>query len=380
VALAVVLLAGAGLLTKSLSRLFRVDPGFDPRRTATMQVHLSGKRYREDPPIFDFYRRALERVRALPGVESAAVVSQIPLGDNFDAYSVHREDRPSANPETDPSADRYSVSADYLRTMRIPILAGRGITPADGAAALPVVVVNRELARQFGEGAAALGKRVRVGGNDGPWRTIVGIAGDVRHRGLDVPLSFQIYLPQEQFSADNDMILVYRNRDGGDVSRAAAAAVRSLDRDQVVDHVAPMEEIMAESASRRRFATAVISAFGAMAVLLAIVGIAGVAGRAVGQRRREFGVRLALGATPSSILRLVAAGSAGWIGLGVAAGLVAALGFTRLLASELFGIGPRDPVTLLTVSAVTAAVALAASLVPARRATRLDPSIVLRES
>jgi putative ABC transport system permease protein len=381
VALAVLLLSGAGLLVRSLSLLFGVDPGFEPRGLLTMNVHLSGKRYREDPAIIDFYRQAIERVGAIPGVQSAAVVSQIPLGKDFDAYGIHPEGLMAPNPENDPAADRFSMSAGYLRTMKIPLVAGRDLNDGDREKTAPVVVVNRALARRFWGGSGALGKRLKVGGLDGPWRTIVGIAGDVKHRGLDTPQSLQVYLPREQFYVDNDMVLVLRTAGPpSDVIRAASAAVRALDRDQVVDHVETMEETMADSAGRRRFAAKVLGAFAGMALLLATIGIYGVVARSVTQRRREFGIRMALGAPRAAVLRLVAAGTLPWIAAGLALGLAGAFAFTRLLASELFGIGPRDPGTLAAVVAVLAAVGLSASLVPARRATRFDPSAVLRES
>jgi len=381
VALAIVLLCGAGLLIRSLSRLFDVDPGFDPRNLVSMNVHLSGPRFREDQAIVDFYRRALERVRAIPGVRSAAVVSQLPLGNNFDAYGIHAEDRPNANPENDPSADRFSVSPDYLATMRIPLRRGRGVTGADRAGAPAVVVVNETLARRFWGAADPIGRRVKVGGTDGPWRTVVGVVGDVRHRGLDVPQSPQVYLPEEQFSADNDMTLVVRAERGARaVGAAASRAVRELDRDQVVDGLATMEQTRATSAGQRRFAAILLNAFAGTALLLAAIGIYGVVANGVLQRSREFGVRMALGATRGAILRLVAAGSLRPVAAGLALGLAGALAATRLLAGELYGVGPRDPWTFGAVAVLTGGLALGSSLVPARRAARLDPAAVLRQS
>jgi putative ABC transport system permease protein len=309
------------------------------------------------------------------------VVSQLPLGTNYDSYGVHAEDRPSRNPETDPSADRFSVSADYLRTMRIPVLRGRDLTRADRAGSLPVVLVNQALARRFWGSDAVVGKRVKVGGMDGVWRTVVGVVGNVRHRGLDVPQSLQIYLPQEQFSADNDMTLVIRaERSPASVGETAAREVRKLDRDQVVDGIATMDQTRSASAGNRRFAALLLNAFAGIAIALAVIGIYGVISNAVLQRTREFGIRIALGATRASILRLVAGGSLRWIGAGLGIGLAAALASMQLLASELYGVGPRDPGTLFAVVALTAIITLAASLVPARRATRVDPAAALRHS
>jgi len=381
VALAIVLLCGAGLLIRSLARLFEVDPGFQPRNLVSMKVHLSGPRFKEDAAIFAFYRRALDRVRAVPGVKSAAVVSQLPLGNDFDAFGVHAEDRPSANPENDPGADRFSVSPDYLATMGIPLRKGRWFTAADRAGTLSVVVVNETLARRFWGTKDPIGRRLKVGAMDGPWRMIVGVVGDVRHRGLDVPQSPQAYLPQEQFFADNDMTLVIRSeRAPGSVGAAASRAVRELDRDQVVDGVATMEQTRSASAGQRRFAAILLNAFAAVALLLAAIGIYGVASNAVLQRSRELGIRIALGATRANILGLVAGGTARRIAVGLVLGLAGAVAATRLLSAQLFGVGPRDPWTFAAVALLTSGLALAASAVPARRATRLDPAAVLRQS
>jgi putative ABC transport system permease protein len=381
VALAIVLLCGAGLLIRSLARLFDVDPGFRPENLVSMNVHLSGPKFKEDPAVLAFYRLALDRVRTLPGVRSAAVVSQLPLGKDFDAYGVHAEDRPNANPENDPSADRFSVSPDYLATMGIPLRRGRRLTAGDRADAPRVVVVNEVLARRFWGAEDPIGRRVKIGGMDGPWRTIVGVVGDVRHRGLDAPLSPQIYLPEEQFSADNDMTLVIRaERTPAAVGAAASRVVRDLDRDQVVDGVATMEQTRAASAGERRFAAILLDAFAGTALLLAAIGIYGVASNSVLQRSRELGIRMALGATRASILGLVAGGTARRIAAGIALGTAGALAATRLLSAQLYGIGPRDPATFAAVALLTGGLALASSLVPARRAVRLDPAAVLRES
>ena len=380
VALAIVLLCGAGLLVRSLARLFDVDPGFDATNLVSMDVHLSGPRYREDAAVVGFYRRALESVRALPGVRSAAVVSQLPLGNTFDSWGIHAEDRPAANPENDPSADRFSVSADYRATMGIPLRKGRWLAAADRAGAPPVIVVNETLARRFWGAADPIGRRVKIGGTDGPWRTIVGVAGDVRNRGLDSPPSGQIYVPQEQLSADNDMTLVIRaERSPAAVGAAASRAVRELDREQIVDGLATMKQTRAASAGQRRFAAILLNAFAGIALLLSGIGIYGVASNSVLQRRRELGIRIALGATRGNILRLVAGGSARRIAAGLVLGVCGALAATRLLSGQLYGVGPRDPETFAAVALLAGGLALASSLVPARRATRLDPAAVLRQ-
>lgn len=380
VALAVVLLSGAGLLISSLTRLLDVAPGFEPRSLASIDVHLSGARFKQDGAVLEFYRQALERVRAVPGVESAATTSQLPLGNSFDGTGVHIEEKPNVNPENDPGADRFAVTADYLRTMRIPIRRGRGLIEEDESAnAAPVVLINETLARRVWPGADPVGKRVKVGAMDGPWRTIVGVVGDVRHHSLGAPPPMQIYLPQGQPYVNEDLTLVIRS--AGDTAapgEAARRAVADLDHNQVVDPAVPMAETIGNSAGRQRFATTILGTFAAMALLLAAIGIYGVVARAVGNRRREFGIRLALGATPAGLLRLVTGGSLRWIAGGLVIGLAGTLASTRLLAAQLYGVGPRDPRTLIGVSLLLTTVCLATTLGAARKASRVDPISSLR--
>jgi putative ABC transport system permease protein len=381
VALAIVLLLGAGLLIRSVSRLFQVDPGFDPRGLLKLEIQLSGSRYREDANVHSFYQGVLERVRTLPGVSVAGLASQVPLGGNRDGWGAHLEDKPNSNPELDPMALRYAVSAGYLEAMKIPIKRGRTLTEADRAGSLPVILFNESFVKKTWPGENPIGKRVKFGGLDSPWRTVVGVAGDVRHEGLDSPVSPEFYVPESQWLfSDTDLVLVIRasgNSEG--LAAAARRAILSVDSRQAVNHIATMESVVSESAASRRFALIVLAAFAAMAVLLASVGVYGIVARSVAQRRREFGIRLALGATGASILRLVTSGSLRAVLAGVALGLAAALALSRLITSLLFQVSPHDAATVVSTAALMIGVGLVASVLPARRAAKVDPMLALRE-
>jgi len=377
VAIALILLSGALLLAKSTSRLLGVDPGFRSEGVLTMEVDVSGARYAEDPAVTAFWDRVLERVAALPGVRQAGLASMLPLGGNFDGFGIHAQDKPSANPDADPSADRYSVSADYLRAMGIPVLRGRGIEESDRADAPLVVLVNGALARRVWPGEDPLGKRVQIGGTDGPWRTVVGVVGSVRHTALDAPETPQIYLPRAQF-VDNAMVLVVRAANPERLADPIRAAIAAIDADQPVTHMATMRRVLAASAAPRRFSAGLLGAFAALALLLASVGIFGVLTGFVGARTREIGVRVALGASRRSIMGLISARTLRLTLTGVAAGLLGSLLLSRAIASQLYLVSPWDPVILAAAATLIVAVALASSLAPVRRALRIDPITALR--
>jgi putative ABC transport system permease protein len=377
VAIALVLLAGALLLLKSTARLLHVDPGFRSAGVLTMEVDVTGARYPDDPAVTRYWDEVLRRVEALPGVRSAGLVSQLPLGGDYDGYGVHAQDKPSANPDSDPEADRYSVSADYLRTMGIPVLRGRGLAGSDRQGSPPVVLVNGALARRVWPGEDPLGKRVQIGGTDGPWREVVGVVGSVRHTALDAPETSQVYLPRAQM-VDNFMVLVVRADDPAALAGAVRAAVASVDPDQPVTRVATMERVLSGSAATRRFSAGLLAAFAALASLLASVGIFGVISGFVGARTREIGIRLALGAGRGRIVGLISSRTLRLTLSGVAVGLVGSLLLSRPLASQLYGVAPHDPWVLAAASALIVAVALAASLAPLRRALRIDPMTTLR--
>jgi putative ABC transport system permease protein len=381
VALALTLLAGAGLLSRSLVRLISVDVGFEPARLLTLQVQATGPRYSDDHAVLANHDRLREAVLAVPGVEAVGIASQLPLGGNVDSYGVSAQDRPLANPELAPYADRYAVSADFMRTMGIGVLRGRGFSPDDARdSAEKVVIVSAALAAHIWPGEEAVGKRIRVGAPEQPWRRVVGVARNVRHSGLDAAVTHQVYVPERQWQwADNQVTLVVRAaRDPAAIARAVRAAVLSVDPGQPVTRLATMEQVVATSTAQRRLALVLFAAFAGVAVTLAAAGIYGALAGAVAERTREIGLRSAIGATPRDILALVLGQGVRLAAVGLAVGIAGALGVGRLIRGLLFGVQPTDPLTLAAVAALLAVVSIMACLIPARRALAVDPMTALR--
>jgi putative ABC transport system permease protein len=380
IALALMLLVGAGLLMQSLKRLLRVDPGFDAKGILTLEVQTAGPRYQDDAAVRAFFERAALAVRALPGVTNAAWTSLLPLGGNFDQYGVQIEGKDLPNRADAPSADRYAVTPGYLETMRIPLRRGRTIEVTDAAGAPPVVLINETLAKLGWPGEDPLGKRVQLGGPDRPWFTIVGITGDVRHVSLDEPQAPQVYLPESQwFGADDPMVLVARTRGDPELAVASVrAAIRALDPDPPILRIATMEQILSGTAQQRRFAFVLFQVFAGVALLLAAAGIYGVLAGSVTERTREMGIRTALGAPRLGLLAMVVRQGLGLTLAGAAAGILGALVLSRFLGGLLYGVGAKDPVTIAGVVALLLVVALAACWAPAWRATRVSPLEALK--
>jgi putative ABC transport system permease protein len=326
VALAVMLLLGAGLLLRSLSRLVRVDPGFKPEGLLTMEVQTAGQRFDSDTAVWDFYDRALQAVKAAPGVNAAAFTSLLPMGANYDAYGVAIEDKPNPNPELNPSALRFAVTPGYLEAMGIPVIQGRSLEPSDAASGAPLVVlVNQTFARRVWPGENVVGKRVKA--SSGPeWRTVVGVTGDVRHGGLDETPENQMYVPTRQWGwADNAMTLVVRTRaDPAGLSRLVREAIWSVDRDQPIARVATMNQLLEATTSERRFALRLFAVFAGVAMVLAVAGIYGALSGSVSERTRELGIRLALGATGQDVVTMILKEGGRLIALGLALGLTGA--------------------------------------------------------
>jgi putative ABC transport system permease protein len=377
VALALLLLTGAGLMMKSLLRLLEVNPGFDPSHTLTLTLSLWGPKS-ADAPAAAFFEQVLERLGTLPGVESAGIVSQLPLGGSMDRYGVHVEGKSLPNPEEDPSADRYSITPGYLRAMRIPLLRGRQFDGRDAADSPPVALVNESMAREFWPGEDPVGKRFRMGDTKGPWKTVVGVVGDVLHKGLDAPHTIQVYLPNTQFTDSMVILAVRTSNDPVSLAAAVRSEITSLDPQVPISEVATMEEVVSLSVANQRFGALLFLLFGAIALVLTAVGIYGVISYGVAQRRHEIGIRLALGATRREVLRLLIREAMKPALLGAALGLSAALGLTRLLSRLLYDVKPTDPLVFVAVLVLLISVALLASYVPARRATRVDPMVALR--
>ena len=379
VALTVVLLVGAGLMVRSVLGLLRVDPGFDPNGVLTLNLSFVGPAYREDPQVYATMSTILERVRALPGVEAAAVTGQVPLGGNYDTWGFHIEGHPLPNPAEAPSVERYSVTPDYFGVMRIPLLRGRLIAPTDRRESNPVMVIGATTARRLWPGEDPIGERVRLGGGtSGEWRTIVGVVGDVHHYSLDSPPTMQMYLPQSQVTDSFIVLTVRAASRPADLTGPIRREVAAVAGDIPIYEVATLQDLVVRSVSQRQFVLVLLAAFGVMALVVTVVGLYGVVSYSVTRRAREVGLRLALGARPRHIARVVIGQGMALVGLGVALGLIAAWAASGWLASVAFEVSPADPLTLAAVVVLLTGVSLAAHIVPVRRATAVDPAVTLQ--
>jgi putative ABC transport system permease protein len=379
VALSLVLLVGAGLSIRSFLSLVKTNPGFNPDNVLTMKLVLPAARYREEPQRAAFYNDLVQRVKASPGVESAAAVNYLPLGgaNSSDAYLVEGEAEPQPGHE---EVARYRVATpDYFQTMRIPITRGRGFTEQDKPGAPPVVIVNETMARKHWAGQDAIGKRIRLFGplERAPWMEIVGVVEDVTHQFND-PVVPEFYLPHAQ-DAWNAMTLVARtNVDPASLAAALRQQVWAMDKDQPVYDVQSMQEVWSTAASMYTFSSVTLGFFAVVALLLASLGIYGVMAFAVSQRTQEIGIRMALGATTPEVMKLVLKHGLKLALLGVGIGLVGAWGLTRFMKGLLVDVQPTDLLTFTVVSACLFIAALLACYLPARRATKVDPLVALR--
>jgi putative ABC transport system permease protein len=381
VSLALVLLVGAGLLFRSLSRLFAIDPGFNTSQVLTMQVQASGTRF-DDEKTHRFFEQSLDAVRELPGVTAAAFTSQLPLsGDLDDGYGVQFQSSETDDPDENRGAFRYAVSPGYLETMGIPLRRGRLLNDHDTANAPPVALISESLARSKFQDEDPIGQRLRLGASDGPWSTIVGVVGDVKQTSLTVSQANAVYMTTDQWRlfADRALWLVVRTRDqSAELAPAIRQAIWSVDKDQPIVRVATMDQRLASSAAERRFALILFEAFAFVAVVLVTVGLYGVLSASVTERTREIGVRLALGAQRRDVLYLILRQGLTLTLAGVSLGLLASWGVTRLLTKLLYGVSATDPLVFGGVAALLTAVALLACYVPARRAMKVDPLVILR--
>jgi putative ABC transport system permease protein len=386
VGLATALLVGAGLLVRSLGALLAVAPGFEPAGLTTAQVVLSGPAYQADDNADEialasgFYERALERLRAWPGVTAAAAVTTLPLGGGLDAYGLHVTGIVHDNPEEAPSADRFVVTPGFFETMRIPVLRGRALDRRDGLGAPPVAVVNRRIATELLAGRDPLGLELRLGPADAQARTIVGVVGDVQHGGLDEAPGYQVYVPQAQWVwAEGGLSLVVRTSgEAGDAGDAIRSVVRELDPRQPVSALRPYPDLVAERLGPRRLAAGLLLAFAATALLLAMVGLYGALGVMVERRSRELSLRVALGARGGQIAALVLGQGLRPVFSGLCAGLAIAAVGSGVLQALLFGLAPTDPLTFAGAAGLLLACALPCCLMSARRALQLDPTNALR--
>jgi putative ABC transport system permease protein len=378
VALALVLLVSAGLIMRSLERLFAVPIGFDPGHLLTMKVQAVGHAYDSDTARHLLFARVLEEVRRVPGVTAAAFTSQLPLSGDVDGYGVHFEN--DRDLKDVGSALRYAITPEYFEAMRLPLRGGRLLDAHDTAAGQAAVVINESFARRRFGAADPSGRRLRFGPDQGPWFTIVGVVGDVKQTSLALANADAIYVTSEQWHwVDPAMSLVVRS--GGDplaLTASVRTAVWSVDKDQAITRVASMDQLLARSEADRRFASTLFEVFGVVALLLATIGVYGVLAGSVTERTREIGVRVALGASRADVLTFVVREGMIVTGLGIALGLAGAAAASQALVTLLFGVSRLDPVTYLGVVAILIVASAVASSVPAWRAVRVDPATTLR--
>jgi len=381
IALALVLLVGAGLLLRSLTRLFSIAPGFAPSHVLTMQVQSAGQRVAAPANTHRFFSAALEAVRAVPGVEAAGFSSQLPLSGSRDSYGVHFESTPTGLSDADGGAFRYAVTPGYIEAMGIALRRGRAVDAHDVDGGPAVVLISESLARSRFPNTDPIGQRLRIGPSDAPWRTIVGVVGGVRQMSLALDAADAVYVPDVQWTAfaDRAMWLVVRARgNAAALAPAVKNAIWSVDRDQPIARVSTLDTIVEASAAERRFALVIFEWFAIGALLLAAIGIYGVLSGSVAERTRELGVRAALGASRRDILALVLGQGLALTLVGATAGLVGAAAASRALATLLFGVSRLDPATYAAVVVVLGGVSALACSVPAWRASRVDPAITLR--
>jgi predicted permease len=383
VALALVLLVSAGLLMRSLQHLLGVAPGFETQHLLTMQVIAPGQSYRSDTTRRQFFERALEAVRQVPGVTAAAFTSQLPLSDDLDSYGYEVASTPAVKPGEDGAVFRYTVTPGYLQAMSIPLRRGRALEAADVTAMPEAVLISESLARRKFGGKNPIGERMRFGpetGSDRPWDVVVGVVGDVKQPSLASEASEAFYVAMGHWWwVDNVQTLVVRTTgDAVALVPSVKRAIWSVDKNQPIERIMTMEGLIVVSAAERRFAFVIIESFAFAALVLAAVGIYGVLSGSVSERMREIGVRSALGASRRSILTLVVRQGLSLTAIGVALGIGGAFAASQAIISLMFGVSRVDPVTYGGVVALLVGVSLLACWIPAWRAARVDPAITLR--
>ena len=381
-ALSVMLLIGAGLLIRSFAQLQRVPPGFNPSNVLTLELTMTGRKYGDAAIVLETYKQLWDRLGALPGVVAAGGVSALPLSQMMAWGPITVEGRPLPEGQAFINVDIRTVSGDYFRAMEIPLVDGRLFTDHDTRETERVVIVDEHMARQLWPGESAVGKRIRTGGfdvrPDTPWMTVVGVVGRIKQDGLDADSRMAYYRAHRQAPSRGMNVVVRGSGDPAALAPAVSAGIRTLDPDLPIYNLRTMEQRVDESLARRRFAMLLLSLFAALALGLAAVGIYGVIAYLVSQGTREIGIRMALGATPAAI-RLLVVRHGVWVAVGgLAIGLAGAFLLTRFMDSLLFGVRPSDPLTFVGIAVLLAAVSLAATYLPARRAARVDPVVIMR--
>jgi putative ABC transport system permease protein len=379
VALALVLLTGAGLMIRSFLRLQEVNPGFNPDNLLTLRVQLPQSRYPDAEKIVPFYQQAIERIRALPGVQNAGAVSQLPLSGSYSSGTTTVERPPVANEDVMFEADRRAVTPDYFTAMNIPLIRGRLFTEQDKADSQQVAIIDEKFANRFWPDEDPIGKRIKRGsGPQPPWLTIVGVVGHIKHYDLNTEGREQAYFPYTQNAGPSMFLAVRTTGDPLSMAGSVRNAIWSVDPEQPVSQINGMDSLVSNSVAQARFNTLLLGLFAGVAMTLAAVGVYGVMSYSVSQRTHEIGIRMALGAAQGDILSLVLRQGVTLAATGVGIGLAGAYLVTRLMESLLFGVSATDLTTFAGVAVLLVLVAVLASYIPARRATKVDPIIALR--
>lgn len=381
VAISLVLLIGAGLLINSFLRLRNVDPGFNPDNLLTMKIVLPDLKYERMAQRSAFYSELTQRLQSIPGVRSAAVTTNLPLYRQGNSISISIEGRPEPPPGQEPIMVTRMISPGYFDTMSIPLLKGRQLTDQDTDNSPDVVVISETMARRLWPGEDAIGKRIAIGRIRSPedWIQVVGVVKDVRQFELNADPKPQMYLTYRQFGFfDARDLVVKTDVDPASLASTVRKTVWEIDKDQPVSNIRTMETILADSIARQRFSMLLLAIFASVALVLAAVGIYGVMSYSVAQRTHEIGIRMALGAQTSAVLKLAVGYGVKLVAAGIAIGLIAAFALTRVMSTLLFGVTATDPTTFALISLLLVAVAAIASYIPARRATRVNPIIALR--
>jgi predicted permease len=380
IALSMVLLIGAGLLIRSFARVQQIAPGFVAENVLSLRLSVVGTAYAEDPRKSAFYEQLWERIRQLPGVESAGGAAILPLSGSLSWGSIGIEGYDPASGQDVIQADQRVATPGYFETMRVPLVRGRYFTEQDTKESLRVAIIDENMARTYWPDADPVGKRFKRGAvsSDSPWLTIVGVAGSVKQYSLDSESRVAFYTPHQQEPYSTMYVTVRTMGNPNSLATAVTQAARVMDPNVPVYDIKTMEQRLSESLARRRFAMFALGLFAAVAAILAAIGIYGVMSYTVAQRTREIGIRVALGANASNVLKLMITQGMSMAAIGVGIGLAGALLITRVMSSLLFGTSATDPATFVVIGLFLAGVALVACYIPARRATKVDPMVALR--
>lgn len=380
IALALAVLVGAGLLVKSFLHVQQVNPGFNPEGMLTMHLSLPMTKYSEAPQRANFYKQVINDVRALPGVQSVGAVSVLPLSGGGSSGSFRIEGRDVPPGQSSPHGARWAATPDYFKTMGIPLIRGRYFEDRDTSEALPVAIIDQALAQKYWPNEDPLGKRIVFEGTrDNPlWREIVGIVGHVKHTDLEGESRAQYYMPHQQRPQPNMALVIRTPNDPNALAGSVRSVIKSADSDLPVFRVRTMDQFVADSMTQRKFALLLICVFACLALLLSAIGLYGVMAYSVTQRTHELGLRMALGAQASDVLKLVVKQGMLLAVVGLAIGVVGAIFLSRLMKTMLFNVSATDPLVFVGIALILAAVALLACFVPARRATKVDPMVALR--